>query len=500
MILDIVQKSTHIDISHSTKEGKIEITSVPLPPEGYENWTICGENDPNKNTQYRNIMGEPVKKIKGSKFYDLNLVEFVSKRLPPDYMDLIHGSTIPNMFSVDIETEIIDEFPGAIETKTRILCFTITAPNMATMCLSLKDKAPEIDDSQVSYWINKALEGLTWGKDLISSPTTGWAWVNQTFDTEVEMIMYFLDLFRSSMGYIGGWNFLEYDWRYITNRCNLLGIDISRSSPEFEIGKETLSDMIGQPPVPGEPIHRIIHDIMAHYIVAAGDAPLDSYTLDAVSYYELGVGKLDYDGLSLKELYEQNYSKYIAYAIVDTILVQLIHKKTSRTDWIFSFAEYLRIGVKATAGALAQADALCFEDMYINNLVYGYIKPTVEKEEFTGGFVKLPIRKYSNYVVGWDAKALYPNVKRSLNLSWENYMGKAANEEEKQKYLGKGFVVTERNSVYRNDKDYMYRRIQEKLAMQRGKFQGLQAEIWTDVLPLFTAEAERRGIKLKKDD
>lgn len=497
MILDIVQKATHIDISHSTEDGKIVITAVPLPKEGYQNWTICGENDPSKDPHFRNFMGEPVKRMNGAKFYDLNLVEFVSKRMLPEYNDLIHSSYIPDAFSVDIETEILDEFPEADEAKTRILCFTITAPNMATICLSLKDKSHEIDDDKVTYWIDKALDALKWGKHLV---TNGWKWVNKTFDTEVEMINYFLDLVRGAMGYIIGWNFLEYDWKYISNRCGVLGIDITRSSPEFEVGKPEPSIYAGKPPIPGIPIHRLIHDYQAHYTAGAHDADFESFTLDNISLYELGVGKLDYDGLSLKELYEQDYSKYIAYAIVDTILVQLIHKRTARTDWVFSFAEYLRIGIKATTGALAQSDALTFEDLYEHGYVYGIIKQSIEPEDYDGGFVKQPVRKYCDYPVGYDAKALYPNVKRSLNLSYENYVGKAANQQEAQQYLEKGFIVTERMNVYKNDKDYMYKRIQEKLAGQRAKFQSMQNEIWKDALTMLDAEAERRGIKLKKHE
>ncbi|AFF28103.1 gp105 [Sphingomonas phage PAU] len=486
MIIDIVQKSTHVDISHSTKEGKIVVTSVPLPENGYENWVICSENDPDKDPVFRNFKGEPVKRLPGARFWDLNLNEFVSKRLSPELDESIHSNYVPEMFSVDIETEIKDEFPGAEEAKTRILVFTITAPNMATLVLSLKEKAHEIDDSKVSQYIEEAMDKLEWGKQL--RPSNGWQWVNQVFDTEGEMITYFLDLMRTTMGYIGGWNFHAYDWKYITNRCSKLGIDLGRSSPEHEIDRE------------GYPIHRIVHDYMHQYQRSAYDYENESFSLDAVSQWELGIGKLDYGGLGLKELYEQDYSKYIAYAIVDTALVQLIHKKTARSEWVFAFGEYLRIGVKQANGSLAQADALCFEDMYVNNVVYGVQKQSVEKEPYEGGFVKNPVRKYCDYPVGYDAKALYPNTMRSLNLSFENYIGKAANDTEAKAYLQKGYIVTERNNVYKNDKDYMYKRIQEKLANQRAQFQNLQNDIWTNALSVLDSEAERRGIKLKKHD
>lgn len=486
MIVDIVQKASHIDVSHTTQDGKIVISAVPLPPEGYQNWIICGANDPYRDHKFTHITGEPVKRVRGAKFWDLNLNEFISKRLSPELDERLHSMHMPSMYSVDIETEIIDGFPLPEEAKTRILSFSITAPNMKTIILSLDDKKHELNDDMITYWVNKALEGLTWGKKHI--PETGAVWVNKTFPTENAMIEYFFYLMREAMAYIGGWNFKEYDWKYIVNRCAKLGIDVEKGSPEYAIDRETY------------PIHRIIHDYMEHYKKGAVNADFESYSLETVSQYELGVGKLDYDGLSLKELYERDYSKFIAYAIVDTILVQLIHKKVARTDWVFNMANYMRVGSKAVEGALVQADALCFEEMYVSGQVFAGMKGEVTKEEYKGGYVKQPVRKYSDYPVGYDAKALYPNTIRSLNLSFENYIGKASSPEEARIYLEKGYIVTERMNVYKNDKDYLYRRIQTKLADQRAKFQEIQREIWEVTMKQVEEEAKRRGLTLHKHE
>lgn len=486
MILDVVQKSTHIDVSYTTEDGKIGIEPVPLPLDGYRNWVICGASDPERDPEFNNIFGEPVKRLRGARFYDMNLTEFLSKRLPKELSDKLHASHLPEFFSVDIETEILDEFPDAESAKSRILVFTITAPNMATMVLSLKDKEHEIDDMRISQLVNDAMSKVGWGQHL--NPSGNWRWINQTFDNEADMINHFLDLMRTTLHYIGGWNFFDYDWKYITNRCAILGLDLARSSPEYQIDYE------------GFPVHRLIHDYMELYASGAHDLDFESLSLDAISKIELKVGKLDYGGLSLKELYEKDYSKYLAYAIVDTILVQLIHKKCARSDSTFAMAEYLRIGIKSSVGAIAQADALCFEEMYINKTVYGLRKEQVEKEPYSGGFVKQPVRKYSNYPVGYDAKALYPNTMRSLNLSFENYIGKASSIEEKELYLSKGYIVTNLMNIYKNDKDYLYKRIQEKLANQRGMFQGLQNEIYLDALTMIDNYAESIGVKLKHND
>ena len=54
---------------------------------------------------------------------------------------------------------------------------------------------------------------------------------------------------------------------------------------------------------------------------------VDSYgkaTLDTAGEAVVGIKKIKYDG-TLQDLYERDYTKYVYYNAIDTILVQLIH-------------------------------------------------------------------------------------------------------------------------------------------------------------------------------
>lgn len=474
MLIDVIQKDTYVEVSYTTHEGNIDIGKVPLPPEGYSNWKLCEDDDPDRDPVFHNYDGKCVKRVKGKQFYDLNLHEFLVKRTDPEWQRKIFGFNKPNFFSVDIETRITSDcMPKAEEAPTDILSISITAVNMATIILSTRECNMERANKIVQDYLAE------YGKEHnLTFPTK-----HIVFDSEKEMLIFFLNMVRTRFHLHGGWNYTGYDWTYIKNRCIKNGINIEISSP---------AGMVED----GVPVHRIVIDYMEAYKAGSrGNSSLLSYRLDAVAEYELGLHKLSYDK-TLKELYEQDYDRFIAYAIIDTILVQLIHKKTNKIDVLFNMCYYTKVPFKRSDGNIAQTDALQFEEFYNDNLVYADERKNGVKEKYEGAYVKEPVFHEADFPACYDAKSLYPSTMMTYDISPELYIGKCK-PNEVQKLREKGFFVSDKLSVYRRtETGGAFKKLETKLFGERGKFKSKMLYAWDKLTVLIEDEAKRRGLKL----
>jgi DNA polymerase elongation subunit (family B) len=133
------------------------------------------------------------------------------------------------------------------------------------------------------------------------------------FATEFEMLMSFFDQAFRKMALVTGWNVIEYDWSYLINRAELIGIDPTIASPTGKLhGKFRL------------PMHKIVVDYLEIY--KKWDRKVDvkeSNTLDWVSEEVLGINKIHYNG-SLSDLYTNDFESFVFYNAVDSLLVKYI--------------------------------------------------------------------------------------------------------------------------------------------------------------------------------
>lgn len=144
------------------------------------------------------------------------------------------------------------------------------------------------------------------------------------YDSEEELLLDFIQKFRDiDPTVISGWNSDYFDVPYLYNRIkNVLGeSSAKRLSP---IGKVIFLKHIGIYRIAG--VNSI--DYMAIYKeftrTSTGERP--SYTLDFISNYELGRGKIKYDG-TLDDLYEKDPEKFINYNVEDVILIKDMDEK-----------------------------------------------------------------------------------------------------------------------------------------------------------------------------
>lgn len=474
MIVDVKQKDTCVQVSYTNDHGGIDLVDIPLPKEGYTNWVLCDPTDPDKNTTIVNWDGKPVKKLSGKKFQDLNLHEFLNVHAPADIRELIHSNHKPYPFSVDIETEITDDaMPDADTAPNKILSISITAPNMATVILSLK----EANMPKVMEIVNQELAKCPWAQKFQFKVK------HIVFNSERELLEYFLIKSRDIFNVIIGWNYRGYDNTYIKNRCKKLGINYNICSPTQELDHE------------GCPLHRLIIDYLDVYKERAS-TDLTNFKLDTVAEYELGMNKIKYDK-TLRELYRDDYDRFIAYAIIDTILLQLIHYKTNKIDLMYNMAYYCQIPIKHAGKQISQTDGLIFKEFWNTNRVYADPRIDPKKIPYPGAFVKEPTQHEVDFPACWDAKSLYPSASLTMRISPDAYLGKCE-EKDIPRLRKEGYVVTHRRSVYKQDKEYIFTKIWKGLRIERDVYKAAMFALWNELEQKVENEAHRRGIKLKE--
>lgn len=475
MIIDVDQRDTCVTVSYTNSNSGISLIDLPLPAEGYTNWEICEPTDPFRDKTLTNWDGKSIKRIPSRKFYDLSIHEFLQQRISEDNRKLIHSLHKPNFFSVDIETEITDDAnPDAETAPNRVLSISVTAPNMATVIGSLR----EVNMEKVMDIVR---ENMGEYSKQYSFDTK-----HIVFDDEKSLLEWFIQNMKDIFHVIGGWFFLGYDWVYIKNRCKKLGIRVQNASPVGKLDHE------------GIPLHRLIWDYKVIYEDKA-KADIISFSLDNVSEYELGVGKLDMP-YTLKELYVEDPERFIAYAIIDTILVQLIHKKRNIIDIQYNMAYYTKISIKKAGNNIPLADSLIFNEYWREGLIYADTRVELNREDYPGAFVKPPVNNEVDWVAGVDAKSLYPSSGITMCISPDSYQGRC--KEADIPILRKnGFIVTHNNNVYKRDKEYLFTRLWKKLRVERDQYKsGCMMPIYLNYIPKIEAEAKRRGITLKSID
>ena len=171
-------------------------------------------------------------------------------------------------------------------------------------------------------------------------------------EDELKMIIdYFVLTNKLRPDFVGFWN-MSFDMPYTMSRCQTLGADPKDviCDPEFPIqelrfkkdtrhfGFKESGDFLYSSTVP------LYTCLMRNYAKHRKQMLFQSYSLDAISEYELGEHKLKYgdDGTTIRDLAYRDYRKFILYNIKDTLLTKQIDKVTGDLEytWIVSNTNY----------------------------------------------------------------------------------------------------------------------------------------------------------------
>lgn len=415
MILDFEYSKSKIVLSEIDDNGDIKMSYYPWrKPKKY---VSCSENDPEKHPKYRTWDRRPVKIAETSYPNRFSIYEFLD-RLPDEDKKRIFEYKEPKIFFVDIETEILDSgFVQPIDANSKVLTIAIVH-NRKTMVLGLKPlKQKEIDSIKNKIEEHFDKFGLEIDFKYIS--------FHDRENPEKDMMEYFFEKLVPKMPVISGWNFLDYDWTFLVNRCRRIGINPNIASYTQKLEKIFGTDY-------EVPSHRLVLDYMEIY--KKWDTSIKVKESNALNWVgekvlDLNHGaKVAYSG-SLMDLYEQDFVKYVFYNAVDTVLVQMIHEKMQYIKIAYSISNLAKIRLcdfayKNLNTTLVQTEGFLREKFRNEkNIVFTKEDEDIDADTIAGGWVKPPAKGMNEWVTTFDFSSLYPRTQMMFNIAPECYIG-----------------------------------------------------------------------------
>lgn len=451
MILDIETFGDRLRISYYDQQGKVKLKDYRVPD--CSDWSICSPSDPKRSMEYKNWDGSSVKKRPAKFLNKFSVLEFI-QNLPPDDKAEITALNFPAIQSVDIETEIMDSFPDPNVARERITAIAIATEDCKVTVFGWK----EITEEKKKWIYDQQREYL---KDFGE-----WEFKYVCFENEHSMLLAFIQKVLPRCSMVTGWNFSQFDWKYITNRCKRIGINVADASPSRRVmGKEEI------------PLHIGICDYMEIYKKWDRYVKVkESNSLDFVSNAVLGVTKIKYPG-TLKQLYEEDYDKFILYNAIDSALVCLIHKKLKITNAAFSVSVFCDLPLYKCNSPVALTEALLWKGYYKRKMVIADEKLETPKQQYEGAYVKEPVPGFYRAVTCFDYASLYPSIMRQFNISPESFIKKEtdpAKLEEAKKDRSK--IVAASGSIYGTELSVM-KEILTNLYSDRRKHKDLHLEL-----------------------
>ncbi len=239
------------------------------------------------------------------------------------------------------------------------------------------------------------------------------------YKTEKEMLEGFVEFIsRFNPNIFIAWHGDGFDYPYIINRMNLLGVDFRKMS-QINSVYSFKDNFLGRwkTIIKG----RVLFDLLKGY-KKLSQGERESYKLDYIGRYELGEGKKDFD---VRKSSQYSFQEYLKYNKQDVMLMVKLDEKLKITDYFDEIRRIAHCNFNDVHSSSKVLDSLILYICRKLNIVLPS-KTKHEKEKFKGAFVKTPTPGLHNNVAVFDFKSLYPNIIRTFNLSPETFLDKYA--------------------------------------------------------------------------
>ena len=242
-------------------------------------------------------------------------------------------------------------------------------------------------------------------------------------EREEDLLKTFLDLIDDA-DILSGWNSEGFDIPYMIQRTNrvLSKDDTRRFCLWGQFPKQREFERFGAANMTFDLIGRVHMDYMQLYRKYTYEER-HSYSLDAISEYELGESKTQYEG-TLDQLYNKDFPKFIEYNRQDTALLAKLDKKLRFLDLANELAHDNTVLLQTTMGAVAVTEQAIINEAH----QLGMVVPNRNRDEqfdtqAAGAYVATPKAGMHDYIGAIDINSLYPSAIRSLNMGPETIVG-----------------------------------------------------------------------------
>ena len=252
------------------------------------------------------------------------------------------------------------------------------------------------------------------------------------FEDETQMLSVFLDLIQDA-DVLSGWNSEGYDIPYIVNRIiTIMSRDDTRRLCLWDqTPKQRKFEKYGAEQSTYDLVGRLHLDYMNLYRKYTYEER-HSYSLDAISEYELNEHKTQYEG-TLDQLYNRDFCKFIEYNRQDVMLIARLDQKLRFIDLANELAHDNTVLIPTTMGAVAITEQAIINESHDRGLVVPdrKVRPGTdnlnadaeEDEGAAGAYVAHPKKGLHTDIGAIDLNSLYPNTIRALNMGPETIVG-----------------------------------------------------------------------------
>ena len=489
MLLDILQDQNNLQVSYWGTDGKTHIEIIKIPDEEQFVWLTSSKDKTDlKVKNVHNWNGKTVYKHRINPFNEkLNRYrqyEILDSQ-PDDVKERIFSYNLPEIFFIDIENQQQEGKPNPEKPDKPVTVIGVCCPNDTVMVLSGGYNLTEKEQESIQKRIDEHFEQVH----------RHFKFVFRYFKSEYDLLYFFFSMLIPKMAMMTGWNFEDYDWRYLYNRAKLLGIDPTLASPT-----RILTGQVDRP------AHVGLIDYLKAYKKWTWNSN-ENYRLDTIGEKLCKIKKVQHSE-SLDDMLNNNFEKYVYYNAIDCCLVKLIHEACNALTCGLTTAWLGRIKAMDCFSTTYIPENLLRSSFYGEHKVLG-VDPFAKKkvgEKYEGAFVKQPIPGLHKYCTCNDYASLYPSLMRQFNIGPETLVTLLPETDEalKQQWRDKGYIVCASGAVFQKEDGHLKKIITDlyfkRKAYKKTSFKFTQ--IYYDLKDLKHANASPEEIEdyLNKND
>ena len=384
-----------------------------------------------KKEKFKPKLFVPSKKDTGWRGLDdtqIGEVEFESMREASDWLkqyEDVHGFNVYGSTNF-IHQYITNKFPRDINFDRDKI--NVTTIDIETAYENGFPDGEVADQTVLAITIKNNIDGIyyVWGLQDYDVDSALIKPVNYVkCSSEADLLVKFIDHWATEAqvpDVITGWNVRFFDIPYLINRVNrVLGVDmVKRFSPWGLIDhrkvrrlnkEETTYDIRGI---------QVLDYLELFQKFGYTYGTQESYKLDHIAYVVLGEKKLSYEESgSLKNLYKDDFQKYIDYNMKDVQLVDRLEDKMGLITLAMTVAYKGGVNYQDTMGTVSIWESIIYRKLNTQKIAPSAFNYHKEKSNFAGGYVKDVKTGMHDWVVSFDLNSLYPNIIVQWNMSPE---------------------------------------------------------------------------------
>ena len=353
---------------------------------------------------------ETYKDVSGYKIYGATnfIHQYITNKFPNE---IKFDRSVVNVTTIDIETAYEDGFPDPQVADQPILAITVK------------------NNIDGEYYV--------WGYDYYDTEKALIKPVHYIkCDDEADLINKFLDHWSNELfmpDVITGWNVRFFDIPYLVNRTTrVLGLEhTKRFSPWGMVNQRKIKRMNKEDETYVIEGVQTLDYLELFQKFGYSYGAQESYKLDHIANVVLGEKKLSFEESgSLKNLYKDDFQRYIDYNMKDVELVDRLEDKMGLISLAMTIAYKGGVNYIDTFGTTGIWESIIYRKLMSLRKVPS-IKERVEsktKTKFAGAYVKDPQVGLHDWVVSFDLNSLYPNIIVQWNMSPETLIDRQSED------------------------------------------------------------------------